>query len=212
MLTEVTTPHYGFNFLEIAKEYAEQKSPKKKIDLVVKILIFSVAAAEVIANQEAMEFMSGEELEDFVRYGPPKKGKKKPEIYRKWKYLLQKNNPGPKKLSTHLGLLFSAIGARNELMHFKPQQNQTKKILAPSKRGTWIDGTFYQKFKKTGYKVEKEGIINKITLTQARKHYKDIDNLIFEYFEAKHTWPKPKYCNEHWGKKSPFWRHRLKYK
>lgn len=211
---EIDTRNFGLEFLRIAKEYCLQKNIGNKLDQAIKIIIFSVAANEAIANMESMNYFTGRKLEKFIRYGPKEDKRKKISlIVKKWNFLLTKYKVGRKRKDAYLANLSSLITIRNELLHFKAHKNQTEKILMPKKNKIiGPDGQFYTSFRKTEFRLLKRGILNKLTLGEARKHYENTDNFIFDFYSHKKIWPSPNFSNKHWGKRSPFWKYRKQYK
>lgn len=218
-MIEIGTPNFGFDFLRIAKEYYCQKNNKNKLDQAIKIVIFSVVAIEAIANMEAMDFFNGKDLKNFIYYGDKRDKRKISAIIKKWNFIFNKRSIDTTKKKLHLKNLSDLIRIRNELIHFKPHKNQTEKILASKKNKVFgPNGQLYTDSRKTGFKLLKRGVLNKLTLKEARKHYENMDNFVFDFYshekkgEKGRTWPSRNFCNEHWGKRSPFWKHRKEYK
>jgi len=60
------------------------------------------------------------------------------------------------------------------------------------------------------YILSKSGL-NELTLTKARNHFKEMDELIFAFYSKKKVFPHPTFSNAFWGTKSPFWKYRKKY-
>jgi len=50
MLSQISTPHFGLNFLSIAKEYCNETNTKNKLEQAIKIIIFS-ATGDLIQKQ-----------------------------------------------------------------------------------------------------------------------------------------------------------------
>ncbi|MDD2656954.1 MAG: hypothetical protein PHQ18_05330 [Patescibacteria group bacterium] len=209
MMSLISTPHFGLNFLSIAKEYCNNTNTKNRLEQSIKIIIFSAVAAEAIVNMELKDHFNGKELEKIIKYGPPNDKRKISPILKKWELVMKKQNFTKKEKDTHIKNLDSLINLRNELIHFKPHKNQTEKILAEKKyKVVGIDGQLYTTFKKTGFRIIKKGIINELTLTKARKNYDNLDSMIFNFYKLKKTWPNPSFSNLHWGKKSPFYKYK----
>jgi len=208
---QILTPVFGYDFLQIAKLYANQKNVKEKLYQSIKIVIFSVAGAEAFANFEANEYFSSDELDEFIRFGP-KKPKKKPQLYRKWNFLLGKVSVNVSTKKILLDKLENVIKKRNELIHFKPYENQTIREPVPKKRKEiGPDGNLYTAFCKMGYKQMKNGILTQLTLGECREDFKNVDELVYEYYLAKGrmggSWPVSlQFLNSYYGQKSPFFK------
>ena len=212
MLSQISTPHFGLNFLSIAKEYCNETNTKNKLEQAIKIIIFSAAAAEAIINMELRDHFNGKDLEKTIKYGPPGDKRQTSPTIKKWELIMKKQNFTKKERSIHTKNLGLLINLRNELIHFKPHENQTEKVLSPKKQKVvGSDGKLYTSFKKTGFKIIKKGIINELTLTKARENYTNLDNMIFNFYKLKKTWPHPSFSNTHWCNKSPFYKYKNKY-
>ncbi|MGD2090656.1 MAG: hypothetical protein PVH61_31070 [Candidatus Aminicenantes bacterium] len=209
----VTIPNYGFNFLSIANEYSKETNSKNKLDQSVKIIIFSVTAAEAIANYEGSEYLSDKDLRNFIESGFRPKNSNKSKIYHKWDFLLGKVMTDHNRKAILTDKLESVVNVRNKLIHFKPQKNKTEQNLIPkAKKVLGPNGKLYTEFRKSGYKKKKSGILNVLTLKRAREYFKNIDELIYEYLKEKKIWPYPKFTNEYYGRRSPFWKYRKDFK
>ena len=159
---------------------------------------------------EATELFRDENLDFFIRKGPKDDKRKISATIKKWDYLLTKHGIDEKQ--SHLDNLSTLIELRNELIHFKPHQNRTERTYIPKiKKIEGPRGMFFTAFRKTGYKTSKKGVLNELTLTKARNHFKEIDELIFAFYSKKKVWPYPPFSNAFWGTKSPFWKNRKKY-
>ena len=207
---KILTPVFGYDFLQIAKSYTNQKNVKEKLYQSIKIIIFSVAGAEAFANLEAREYFNSTELNNFIycRGSNFKKPKNKTQIYKKWSILLEKSSVNISKRENLLERLERVVQKRNEIIHFKPHENQIVIEPVPKKRKkVGFDGKLYTTFCKTGYKQTKNGILTQLTLKECRESFKKIYELIYEYYLAKKSWPmSPKFLNSYYGSKSPFFK------
>jgi len=209
-MIEVSTPNFGLQFIQIAKEYVKQTKVKNKLNQAVKIIIFTASAIEAISNMEAIKFFSGKDLEDFIRNGPKSDNRKISATIKKWDHIFTKLGVAEKDY--HLNNLSALIDLRNELIHFKPHKNITEKTLADKKKQIkGPRGMLFTVSRKTGYQISKKGVLNELTLTKARNHFKEMDELIFAFYSKKRVWPYPTFSNAFWGTKSPFWKYRKKY-
>lgn len=205
----VSIPNLSFNFLIIAKKYAIEINSKNKLNQAIKIIIFSVTAAEAFANYEGFEYLNNAKLKKFTQNGFKPKNSQKSKIYYKWNFILNKVIKNKNKINELLDPLEDAINIRNKLIHFKPYKNKTEKILVKKKKKVLgPNGDLFTAYRISGYSIKKAGIINELTLGKARYYFKVIDVLIFEYMKAKKIWPDPKFTNDYYGNKSPFWKHR----
>jgi len=201
----VTRTRYGLMFLLNAKEYAQMIGKKDKLNQAIKIIIFSITAAEAIANFEASEYLGNSMLKKFVQTGFRPKGNRQSKIFHKWIFLLEKVEVSQSKRENHLANLDEWIFIRNRLIHFDPYRHRKEKILQPKKyKIPGPGGKLYTSFKKIPMKTLKYGELHEINLTKARKCFHNIDSMIYDYFDAKNLWPPPSWANKHYGRRSPF--------
>ncbi|OGZ45626.1 MAG: hypothetical protein A2756_01795 [Candidatus Ryanbacteria bacterium RIFCSPHIGHO2_01_FULL_48_27] len=207
MPAKILTPVFGFDYLKIAKSYLTPSNVSEERDCSIKAVVFSVMAAEALANFEGYSFLNlrGKDLDNFILCRVIYKGHSgSSDIYHKWKILLEKIGMEVSQRNPLLKGLEDAVALRNKLVHFKPHKNQFTQEMVPDGKTTF-QGIEYVEYKPGG--IAGGGVLGKLNVSNAKKHFSSIDELILQYYlVGKSLWPvTPDFLNEHYGSASSFY-------